>query len=540
MRKWTRYMLLMSVLFVQAFSSCSLIDEPTDDNTADMKANLAFNVSVNRSVTRMSDAVTQQIGQVYRGIQDIKIFPFDIKGAIGADATPLEGMTYDMQQYEAGMNYYDNHTVTIPDGTASFLCYAKAVPENKKFENGSISPTWGTTTSTISFVPEVIQPNIEVVGGDKIATYLTQIANAIKNAGKDDFFREFINEGHLVACSSKNVLKLAAWVEGWANDNSISITLPTMPSDLPTDYPSDISSDILLPEGAAVVQWQKPAGESDYRFVPQTQTTTEANINSLNRFIYPAELWYYANSRIKTSFSSQINHFSESWESVLSNYEFDNGVMDASIHSVAIKDPLSYAVGCLQIGLVASSTLSDAAETPTTISLGDNTFPLTAVFVSGQFQQKFDFTPNTNDDERIIYDRIITGISMGGSQSSTPSAAEPSNWVNTLVFQTQDHTNVRFALEFENNSGQAFQGADGRIFKDTKFYLVGTIEIPTGQSDDWKKRAFTKNYITQGIVRINSLQQAYPYLPDLLDPRLEIAVKLVPNWIQSTTTNVPL
>ena len=61
-----------------------------------------------------------------------------------------------------------------------------------------------------------------------------------------------------------------------------------------------------------------------------------------------------------------------------------------------------------------------------------------------------------------------------------------------------------------------------------------------GQSEDYKNRAFTKNYITQGTVKISSLKQAYPYLPDLLDPRLEIAVKLVPEWIQSTTTNVPL
>ena len=380
MRKWTRYMLLMSVLFVQALSSCSLIDEPTDDNTADLKANLAFNVSVSRSVTRMSDAVTQQIGQNYRGIQDIKIFPFNIKGAIGADATPLEGMTYDMQQYEAGMNYYDNHTVTIPDGTASFLCYAKAVPKTvsepkvSDFENGALIPSGlnalPSNTSAISFAPKVIHESVTVSEGDKpskIAAYLTQIANAIKDAGQDDLFREFINEEHLVACSSTNVQKLAEWAQ------TNGITLHTTPSDLPTNYPSYIN----LPEGAAVVQWQKPDGESTYRFVPQTQTTPEANINSLNRFIYPAELWYYANSRINTSVSSQINHFSESWESVLSNYEIENGVMDASVHSVAIKDPLSYAVGCLQIGLVASSPLSDAAETPTTIELNkdNNTFP---------------------------------------------------------------------------------------------------------------------------------------------------------------------
>ena len=99
---------------------------------------------------------------------------------------------------------------------------------------------------------------------------------------------------------------------------------------------------------------------------------------------------------------------------------------------------------------------------------------------------------------------------------------------------------MRFALEFVNDSNNDFRGADGIIFRGTKFYLVGTIDVTGGQSEDYKNRAFTKNYITQGTVKISSLKQAYPYLPDLLDPRLEIAVKLVPEWIQSTTTNVPL
>ena len=116
----------------------------------------------------------------------------------------------------------------------------------------------------------------------------------------------------------------------------------------------------------------------------------------------------------------------------------------------------------------------------------------------------------------------------------------PTIYNNTLVFQTKDGENVRFALEFENNSGQDFMGADGIVFKGTKFYMVGSIEVPIGQTDDWKKRVFTKAYTTQGTVRISSLKQAHTYLPDLLDPRLEIGVKLIPNWILSTPTNVPL
>ena len=123
------------------------------------------------------------------------------------------------------------------------------------------------------------------------------------------------------------------------------------------------------------------------------------------------------------------------------------------------------------------------------------------------------------------------------------AATSPSNLVytNTLVLQSKDGTNVRFALEFTNNK-EDFEGANGTVFKDTKFYLVGTIEVTGGHtgSEEYKNRAFTKDYLTVGTVTINSLQQAYTYLPDLLDPRLEIGIKLIPKWIQSTTTNVPL
>jgi len=192
------------------------------------------------------------------------------------------------------------------------------------------------------------------------------------------------------------------------------------------------------------------------------------------------------------------------------------------------------------VGLVANNKLTDAnEETPDTITLSSGTFPLQAIFVSGQHAQAFNFTPKDDNTEYnteyIIYDKVITGISMGDARTSTPS-----KYTNTLVLQSQDGKSVRFALEFENNSGKNFWGINGIVFAGTKFYLVGTIKVPTGQTEDYKKRAFTKAYTTQGTVTISSLKQAYTYLPDLLDPRLEIGIELVPSWIQSTTTNVPL
>ena len=149
-----------------------------------------------------------------------------------------------------------------------------------------------------------------------------------------------------------------------------------------------------------------------------------------------------------------------------------------------------------------------------------------------------------NVDEKIIYDKKISGFSMGdakrmsASSSTTPA---PTAYTNTLVLQTKDDAEVRFALEFTNNSGKDFQGYNGKVFQGAKFYLVGTIRPNYIASEgEHTKRVFTKDFITRGTVIIRSLQQAYTYLPDLLDPRLEIGIRLVPDWIQVTTTNVPL
>lgn len=524
-------MLLMPVLIVQALCSCSLIDEdPAENSNGNSSASLAFNVSTRRATTRMSDAVTQQPGTSFQGIKDLLLYPFDIEGTIGPDATSMSDNVCTPYVVNGTLYYMDKKAPNIRIGTTSFLCYARAQGNDNKFVNGSIIPTipeGAPNTSGISFAPEVIHNSVTVeTQASTIADYLTSIAKAIPS-GNRTFFRAFINDGHPVACSSTNVEKL----EAWAVLNGV--TLPTRPSGL-SGYPASIN----LPDGAAVVKWNS----SQEKFEPQTVTNTEANVNRLDRFVYPAELWYYANSRIKTSTSFQKDNYNlEDWSDVLAKYETDNGMITLKTKSVAIKDPLSYAVGCLKIGLVVSSTLKDAGDSPKTITLSDNTFPLKAVFVSGQHAQSFNFTAKDDNNELIIYDKEIpAGISMGDAEAEHPMTDTPERYVNTLVFQTKDGENIRFALEFENNSGEDFTGSNGIVFAGTRFYLVGTITVPVGQTDDWKKRAITKNYTTQGTVRISSLKQAYTYLPDLLDPRLEIGIKLVPNWIQSTTTSVPL
>lgn len=519
---------MLSVLSL-VFTGCKDYEaDRLPDNTGE-GVSLAFDVSTQPVHTRMSEDATKGDD---RGLLDLYLFPFDVQGKIGADDEPLSGSVADMNWEQVTYHrYYGNRSVDIANGTASFLCYAKAAAISEdKFINGSVEATIPNTSQPLAISFSPVQIQTDVSAGESIqaiADYLTRVANAIPDE-KRDFFYQFVNEGRPVAASSANAAEMKEWAV------SEEVDLSSVTATYASGYPASIS----LPDGAAVVKWNYSEG----KFEPVTETTTEANINSLSRFVYPAELYYYANSCIKTSATGDMKaHYSyEKWTDVLEKYENDNAVTDMSSRSVAIKDPLSYAVGRLQIGIVAKSVLEDAAGTKITLSSDGETFPLTAVLVAGQYQQAFDFTPKDNSTEYIIYDKEVSGQSMGKGLTTNLSTTTPAAYTNTLVLQSKDQTDVRFALEFTNNSRQDIQTLNGRVLPGTKFYLVGTIEVPSGQTDDYKMRAFTKGYDTQGVVRISSLREAYPYLPNLLEPRLEIGIKLIPNWIQSTTTNVPL
>ena len=484
----------------------------------------------------MSAAATQQEGEAFRGIASQWLYPFGTAGKIQGNDTPLGAPISGLGQYNATHNYYKSNDLDIPVGTSSFLCYCSAYQGGyNDFTGGAIHPTWPTvepettTASAISFSPMKIHDNAETAD-DKakaIAAYMTALAKAIPDENKE-LFNQFINYGHIIPASGSYVSKYVAGLESWLTTESI--TLPTTTEDI-SGYPANIN----LPDGAAVVQWNNSAGDdSKGAFVPVLQTTTQANINSLNRFVYPAALWYYANSRIKTSTSNQFDNYSQSWDEVLALHETDNAVVSGGEVSIAVKEPLQYAVGCLELELDAATTIAQREN-----------YQLTGVFISSQYPQKFDFTPNVSvTGECIIYDKTIGD----GDSEFTMASTDKKNY--TLVFQTPDSKDVRIALEFQNNSGADFNGIetmalDGHqlkstIYKGTKFYLVGTIKLQSPTTDDYTKRVFTKHYITHATVKIKDLSQAHPYLPDLLDPRLEVGIVVEPKWIPADPTNVPL
>ena len=595
MKKSEKIGCIVTMLMALLVLSCTSEDVTSPSRRRGVS--VAFNISTNnKKDTRMETTITHQSGDGFRGIQDLRLIPFAEK-TITLDKKPLsepltEMTRYDDEEHPEYIYYYDNGSLEIPDGTSSFLCYCRENPllqdqgllEVDPFKYGSLTTTMGsidwndenTKALDIKFNPDPIVPQVTTdTKATALAKYLTGIANATPDGGISwstfsqseaqgfssnhltelrSLFRQFVNEGHPIAGSS-------VYVEKWVNNLKTEIEklgesdmrtailaaiantvdYVTVTDDhvvLKTDY-KGYPDNITLPEGAAVVQWNAKTKV----FTAQVESSTTANVNSLNRFVYPPELYYYANSGIRTSPDNLFEELKNStWEAVLARFDKGLGTVDGSVNSVAINDPLAYAVGCLQLGFyVPSTSLLDAKGTTVALTSGTGEnlvsyFPLTSLLVSSQYAQDYKFEP-TGEEEYIVYDKELPSIILG---SSPTSSSDVELFTNTLVLQTNDGAPVRFAMEFTNNSGSDFQGINGTVFNGTKFYLVGQIRVPTDWSEDFQKRVFTKNHLTKGVIKISSLKEAYTYLPDLLDPRLEVGIQLIPDWIQSTTINVPL
>jgi hypothetical protein len=260
-----------------------------------------------------------------------------------------------------------------------------------------------------------------------------------------------------------------------------------------SDYPG------TLPDGSAVIKWDG----------------TKFAYESFPDYAYPAERYFYANSRIVTSNASQSTHYGNEWSTVVSQYT-DGDVVASTTQSVAIKNPLSYGVAGMEIHVKASSgTIGDYSSQP--ITLGDNTFPLTAVIVGSQVKQNCFFEPddptNQEEDEYLIYDKQIKdeGVYLKGEQSKA---------VYTLGLQTKDDVSLKVVLEFENNRTTAFTSENGVIHPGTKFYMLASV-VPPG-TGEIGKRVMTRGHMTVVNLTIGSLKTAYNALPNLRSDKLRL------------------
>lgn len=490
---------------------------------------LALSVSATNAHTRMTPTV---VNPTSLDIDGLSVLPFIISSnqdSIRMTDTPaMDAIT----GFATSGKHYLVSDKQLNIGVNAFLCYAKAKHADpySEISHGSLTTSGSGLTSKFALTP-ITKPT----ASDVIVDYMNSIADAggwknqSGNAAATEF-NKFINlkdatpQG--LAGSSKNII---AYVNEWYTKagyiESIGSTIQaaiqnttdyvivtdgkvTGFKDFSTDYPG------AFPDGSAVIKWNSTTSKFAYESFPD--------------YAYPAERYFYANSRIKTSSSSQASVYGHTeWQgsdeatSVLANYEEDNAAVASTTRSVAIKNPLSYGVAGMEIHIKASvGTIGDYESHP--ITLGETTFPLTAVIVGSQVEQNCFFEPanpiNLQEPEYLIYDKQIAeeNVHLGTATTEEPNGP----CVYTLGLQTKDDVSLKVVLEFENNSNIDFISENGVIHKGTKFYLLASV-VPPG-TGEIGKRVMTRGHMTVINLTIESLKTAYNALPDLSSDKLRL------------------
>lgn len=518
--------------------------------------------------------------------------------------------------------------VTIPVGTSAFIFYGKAIESaNQEFAEGRLTAAGlDGETSGITFTPTpvlgwntavspVVPNNPVTTKGEAIAAYVTLIAAAKDNNGTPDdatddatwagcadattngskpwynaalgqLYTDFTS---MKAGASSYVQKAVQDLYTSIKNNTDKVSLAIKAAIETNTYVSDATSGILtftdaitgypadnhMPEGAAALSWSDAtpkvatavAGSNFGHSVPSPGTAM--NVVNMTNIVYPASLYYYMDSPIKTSNTSRAANYDGTtpWSQdgddndILDTYK-SGTVVTSSTRSVAVTNPIDYAVGRLDVtvnafGNAETDKYYDRKGIEVEIPTGG--FQLTGVLIGGQKAVDYQFAqiPSTNTTlytgtEYTIYDQTINAPA-----AVTRTAAAGPNY--TLALATAKDQEVYVALEFVNNSANDFQGYDGVVKQGCKFYMIAKLDPKTEGThatnvNNTVNQVFKQDFKTmagftfgKGSADANNdgvsdapggFANAYTTIPDLRTPQLELGLSVNLQWQPGITFSV--
>lgn len=539
-----------------------------------VKTQFAINVpasSPGRVQGRMSENVTQAQGQ-FRGMSNIQLIPFSgITGdpiavvgttnfAENAIALGAIGATSDMQT--AGTdNYKVYDDVIIPTNTNAFLFYGEATDETNASDkvNGALDMSGLTVGQPVSGLTFSLR---SILGGQSVTTQQKALLDILKDLS--DISDWSTQSGNDLASLYTSFTGLKA-----GSANSIRLAIQDLYNSVKDDRLEDVT--ITETEGTTslkgliathIEQFFTPAGtggdQAPYTLTYKTANTypqdfglpdgavqvafstgtwsytTQVdydgslagtmNVAALDDYMFPASLYYRANTGIGTK--DQTGMSGNSWNDIVDDYTGTS--VTATTQSIVLKDQIQYAVARFDVNAhFTPNALQD--NKGATVAVPADGFTLTGVLIGGQKNVGFDFTPKTSADEQTIYDAAIDANMGVGTTAKVVN--------RTLVLETAGAQNekVNFALEFVNNSPNAFQGTDGIVPVGGKFYLVGQLSATTDH-----QKVFEQDHNTIATVTINSLKNAYNCVPDLRAPKLELGLSVDLKWEEGLKQDVTI
>lgn len=572
------------LLSTAGFTACSSEDTFTGGSFSGESVKTQFAISIpatGKVNNRMGQDIVQGSGQ-FRGMTNIRLVPFSL-GDASADS-PLTGsetmlynaislgdITNDGLKDNSNAKLYTD--VDIPLNTNAFLFYGEALEAGGSDDatNGVIVPSYestglaeGTAINTLSFsLKGVLGTKTVTDAENNLLNILNGLAAVTTDGGTawsagtgigdlSKYYDSFIS---LKAGSANNILLAIqdlynAMNSSLVDDNSTGLkakiieeinksfdksgsdgqyTLTYKESNVGKTFPVEFG----LPDGAVQVKWN--SGISKFEYITEVEYDGSGsnlfNVASLDKYVYPASLYYWVNTNIKTSNSSQEAAYDgvKDWDDILVVYD-DGTTVTSSTQSIVLKQAINYAVGRFDIyAQFADGEIKDNATSAKVVTIPTEGFTLKGVLIGGQKAVKWNFETNTGADEYTVYD---SKVNAGITRTSESTLAN-----STLVLETQsrDGDKVNFALEFVNNGSEPFTGADGIIPVNGKFYLVGQL---TSQSPN--TNVFKQDHYTKATVTINSLKNAYNCIPDLRSPKLELGLSVDLEWQPGLVDNVTI
>ncbi len=532
------------MLAVAGLASCSSDDTfsgSKGQSGEPVKTQFAISVPAGKAGRLAQNIVQGQNPAVFRGMNNINLISFNAAPAAGGTGTEViklgSILDNELQANTSAKVYYE---VPIAVGTTNFLFYGEAYSATPNAKtDGALKATIGESVDGIKFELQSIAPDAE--NNSEVATLeaaLNQVAGATdgttawKDATSDlkKYYEALISLKAGSATSVKLALAdLKAGVEKATatgeEDLKAAITAAidaAVESIKSCTYPRNIN----LPDGAAQVKWTGAAFDYiNFSNVGSLAYTSMAN------FVYPASLYYTTNTAIKTSTSRLADQYGKNWDACLDLYNGGGTSVEANTQSVALVNQIQYAVGRFDVAAkFASATVKDNLQEDFNTAASEG-ITLDGILIGGQKNADWQFAPLASSEEYTIYDASVTSTKLGTADIADSIMAQ------SLALSTTAGTNVNFALELTNNTGNAFTGVDGIVPAGAKFYLVGRL-VP--QADKAGNKVFAQAYNTKANVTKTSLAHAYNCIPDLKNPKLELGLSVNLEWTEGLVQDITI
>ena len=546
MKQYGNFKLGVLLLASAGLASCSSDDTfsgSKGQSGEPVKTQFAISVPAGKAGRLAQDIVQGQNPAVFRGMDNIQLIPFTTAPAAGGTGqTPIALGSILDNELEAGTNAKVYYEVQINPGVSHFLFYGEAYSATDDAKtNGALTATVPATVNDIKFELQPISTDAE--NDDETTTLLTAL-NSVEQYFNSFNYNDPLNPVVVdmkllhdaftsLKAGSANSIKLAltelqAAVEdlkahGGYNLGDISDNINSaLASIADCTYPQNVG----LPDGAAQLKFEGGA----FSYI-DSKNIGNLSYTSMDRFVYPASLYYTTNTAIKTSTSRLADKYGTDWKTCLNLYNGGGTSVEANTQSVALVNQIQYAVGRLDVAAkFASATVKDNLQEDfnTAASKG---ITLDGILVGGQKNVGWDFVTPIDKTEYTIYDASVTSTKIGTEDIKDKVMAQ------TLALATAAGEKVRFAIELTNNTGVAFTGVDGIVPAGARFYLVGELEPQTGVANN---RVFEQAYNTKANVTINSLAHAYNGIPDLKNPKLELGLSVKLEWAKGLVQDVTI